>query len=270
MKWLINSFFLTTTFLVVTSCTYEDNRLIDTNLTVVESYLIPNTPLAIKLSTIYVYNDDATNESETIIDAEVSIITESETYDLIYDASIGTYQIPDTTIYAIPGDFYELKINRDGQLVTSTTTVPFKPINSQLSSGSIVVDSDARPGPNEASVELTWESPEGQTQYLVVIEYLEEDYDPIFDFLEEDIYDDFRIRSSEPITGNSYAINQRQLIFYGEYRVIIHSINKEYADLYENVGQTSQNIAEPLTNIENGLGIFTGLNSDTLSLTVTN
>jgi hypothetical protein len=39
--------------------------------------------------------------------------------------------------------------------------------------------------------------------------------------------------------------------------VKVYRVNQEYVDLYENRQQDSRNLTEPLTNIKNGLGIFT-------------
>ncbi|RLD82470.1 MAG: hypothetical protein DRJ10_05030, partial [Bacteroidetes bacterium] len=80
---------------------------------------------------------------------------------------------------------------------------------------------------------------------------------------------DFRKFSAEPIDGDAYDLNtRRQLVFFGNYRLILYKVNQEYVNLYENISQSTLNLTEPLTNIDNGLGIFTGINSDTLSLQV--
>jgi len=49
---------------------------------------------------------------------------------------------------------------------------------------------------------------------------------------------------------------------------VLYHLNPEYAALYKFSGNTSLNIREPTTNIENALGIFTGINADTLKIYV--
>jgi hypothetical protein len=66
----------------------------------------------------------------------------------------------------------------------------------------------------------------------------------------------FFFRSS-PFQGDLYTINTRSLEKYGRHRVKVYHVNQEYADLYENREQDSRSLTEPLTNIKNGLGIFT-------------
>lgn len=46
------------------------------------------------------------------------------------------------------------------------------------------------------------------------------------------------------------------------------SVNDEYVNLYNSLNQDSRELNEPYTNIQNGLGIFTAFNSDTLYLQV--
>jgi hypothetical protein len=79
----------------------------------------------------------------------------------------------------------------------------------------------------------------------------------------------FRFRS-EPFIGNSYIINSRTLEKYGKHTIKIYSVNEEYANLYENRSQDSRNLSEPVTNIKNGLGIFTAFSYDEVAFYVTN
>ena len=73
------------------------------------------------------------------------------------------------------------------------------------------------------------------------------------------------MRISEPGIMDFYPINpQRDLQQFGDHRVIVYRVNPEYAALYESASNSSLNISEPPTNINNGLGIFTGISSDTL------
>lgn len=48
---------------------------------------------------------------------------------------------------------------------------------------------------------------------------------------------------------------------YGTHKVTIYHVNEEYALLYETSTQDSRDLNEPYTNINNGLGIFSGFAS---------
>jgi len=69
--------------------------------------------------------------------------------------------------------------------------------------------------------------------------------------------------------ANFYAIRaQRDSLQFGTYQIIVFRVNPEYAALYESSSNSTLSLEEPPTNIVNGLGIFTGVSSDTLYLEV--
>jgi hypothetical protein len=57
--------------------------------------------------------------------------------------------------------------------------------------------------------------------------------------------------------------------YYGTHRIILYHVLPDYATLYDSNSTSSQNLSNPSTSILNGYGIFTGLNSDTLFVEVT-
>ena len=69
---------------------------------------------------------------------------------------------------------------------------------------------------------------------------------------------------TQPTNDNFYSIDIRQLTHYGTHRIVFTSVNDEYVNLYSSLNQDSRELNEPYSNIENGLGIFTAFNSDTL------
>jgi hypothetical protein len=56
----------------------------------------------------------------------------------------------------------------------------------------------------------------------------------------------------------------RNVTYFGTHRVIVYHVNSEFAELFDNPGMSSVSMAEPPTNINNGLGIFTSMNTDTV------
>lgn len=62
---------------------------------------------------------------------------------------------------------------------------------------------------------------------------------------------------------------RRNLTQYGRHQVIVFRVNHEYAALYQSTGSSTLSLTQPPTNIQNGLGIFTGVSSDTLYFEVT-
>ena len=66
---------------------------------------------------------------------------------------------------------------------------------------------------------------------------------------------------SSPTSNSEYRINFLNMTYYGEHRIRVIRVNQEYADLYTSRLQDSRDLNEPLTNIENGLGVFSAFNS---------
>ena len=126
-------------------------------------------------------------------------------------------------------------------------------------------------GGNQDAIEVVWDNSEGD-YYYVVIENIEDNPEFVNDLLAEfqangNARRFFQI--TEPEISDFYAINAlRDLTQFGTYRIIVYRVNPEYAALYETAGTSSISIASPPSNIENGLGIFTGVSSDTVYLEV--
>ncbi len=50
--------------------------------------------------------------------------------------------------------------------------------------------------------------------------------------------------------------------------VRVYKVNQEYANLYRSREQDSRSLNEPLTNVQNGLGVFSAFASDSVGLYV--
>ena len=156
--------------------------------------------------------------------------------------------------------------------VSAYTYVPDKPSNFTQSATRIAIqrtDSSSGPpfgGSMPDPIDLTWDNNDG-SYYLLVIENIEETLDPIRDF--GDAEPPGNIFRKQPTTSASEQIRPMELEYYGTHRLILYHVLPDYATLYDQNSNSSQNLANPSSSIVNGYGIFTGLNSDTLFLEVT-
>lgn len=114
-------------------------------------------------------------------------------------------------------------------------------------------------------VTLTWDNDDG-SYYIVVIENIEETLDPIRDF--GDSTRTGNIFKKPPTTASGIQLRPQEFQYFGRHRLILYHVLPDYASLYSENSSSSQNLTNPSTSITNGYGIFTGLNSDTLSFTV--
>ncbi len=201
-----------------------------------------------------------------VSDASVSISWNGREFPLIPSDSAGYYHCPDTGLHIVSGNRYSIRAEYENEEITAETTVPPKPDSLQLSPTRLEIDPDLSPFEMRqmpmTDIEVTWANPEGD-YYYVLVENMEENpgdielgsggsgFRPRFRFL------------SRPFITDRYIIRLFMSVRqYGTHRVRVYHVNREYADLYEHREQDSRNLTEPLSNVENGLGIFTAFSYD--------
>jgi len=261
-------FLLATTFF--TACEQESNAELTTETPVVEAYLFAGSPVdSIKVSQSNSYASGDTVIS-TLDDLQLSLSDGTNVYAL-EPIGNGIYQNLDVRVEERKN--YTLAFDFQNETVTAETYVPMKNEVSiseteismeKIEQGSFPNLSDI-PDP----IELSWSNSEGD-YYYVLVENLEENPEATNELFASD---EFQNRNfsfiSEPEVTDFYAINpRREIRQFGRHRIIVYRVNPEYALLYESSGTTSTTIAQPPSNVVNGLGIFTGVSSDTVFLRV--
>jgi len=73
---------------------------------------------------------------------------------------------------------------------------------------------------------------------------------------------------NKPTQGSTYEIPFGSFSYYGTHRILLYHVNPDYALLYEDQETSSQNFSTPISGINNGFGIFTGMSSDELLLEI--
>ena len=269
------SIFLFVLLLIINACTEESIVTLDTKTAVVEAYLFAGQPAdSIRIIQSYSYARENT-DLITLNELAVQISDGQQRYDLDYSTE-GIYQNPDFIPQS--GATYVLTFDHNGETIRSETFVPQKQTIS-ISKTSVKLEKitdfgefiDSGFGGDQDAIEVEWDNSEGD-YYYVVIENMEDHPEFVNDLLAEfqangNARRFFQI--TEPEISNFYAIIAlRDLTQFGTYRIIVYRVNPEYAALYETAGTSSISIATPPSNIENGLGIFTGVSSDTVYLEV--
>ena len=257
--------------IILNACTKTPHAVQgESDIVVVESYLQPGADISVQLSKMIPFTQEEYMGDRTVDTANVYIHHKGKDYLLepLQNAP-GKYISVDSNLKAIIGDNYSLSFIYNGVEVTASTSIPFKPGNTVISSPNLYIDPNiVGPGSATNPITVSWDNPEN-TYHLIVIEYMEANYLPISENLSEDSFEDFRKVSTEPVLSTSLDLDTRQhLLFYGTYQIITYKVNTEYVNLYENISQSTLNLTEPITNIKNGQGIFTGMSSDTLWLEV--
>jgi hypothetical protein len=253
--------------LILASC--EQNSVSDfDNLLVLEGYLFQDEKVdSIHLSKCLSFASEDTIYTP-VDDAEINIIRDNNRF-LLVNAGNGYYNYNGSDLLIQEGDTYSIEVMYNGQITTSTTVVPTKTSINELTDNVIAIDTVFTFGPpqftgtEQEGLEITWNNPDNRYFYVLI-----ESADSASLGIEMGVGDGrfggmrppqnmiFRFRS-EPFIGDSYFLNSRMLEKYGKHVVKVYSVNEEYANLFENRSQDSRNLSEPVTNVRNGLGIFT-------------
>jgi len=172
------------------------------------------------------------------------------------------------------GSTYQLEVVYNNKVVTGSTYIPETPTEGELSIYEIrrtqINDFEDIFNQEQGDpVEVRWEAV-SDTYYFVSVQNIELDPTPINTlFEEEDIEFDREGFTTEPFIGDRYAITPFDISHFGTHKVTIFRVNPEYVLLYEDPSNGAAGLNEIRTNVENGFGIFTGINSTTLYFEVT-
>ncbi len=236
------------------------------NVAVVESYLhAGDSTINIKVSKLLPLAEDSTDATVLIsgLHLQVNGVPLTEAASGVYTLQLGNKRIK-------PGESYVLKFLYASDTVSSTTHIPDKPLNFNISSHSIYTDRITTTGGGFPSglpsdLVLSWENTDS-SYYYVVIQYLEKSRDLINTrYASLDLSD---TTSISPINASETRLGIRNLHFFGRYRIVLFKVNNDFADVYQQTAVNSNNITNPVSTIKNGFGVFTGMASDTVNLQV--
>ena len=272
---------LTSAFLLMlgllTAC---DKAIVDTipggAKPIVEAYLIPNQPIAIKVKKEILYTESSVNRETLVPNLSIKVTGDGQTYLLkAYSGSDSLYR-SDANVKLKVGVTYSLSFDYNGKNVSASTIIPTKPvglksdINSIVRTRQVITSGFGRDVDGNINVNLTWTNTKGE-YHFVVAENVESKLDLVVTLPASSTaaFNNFNNRfRSQPVQGTETRLRSQQFQYFGRYNVVLLKVNPDYAALYNAEGTTSQNISTPPTTITNGLGIFTGINADTLRFQV--
>jgi Domain of unknown function (DUF4249) len=244
--------------IIAIGCTKQEDGLAGINKAVVESYLAPGQPVSVKITKEIEYGTDTVNLP---LDNLTVVIANNGTDYTLTNAGNGIYN--SNTLPVAVGGTYQLKFDYNGVQVSATTVIPGKPANFTQSATTLTVPTTFPPTAIPSPINLKWENP-NLDYHLVVVTNLEANPVPI-----NSNGQGRPVFRTEPSQTTSQELSFRQFTYLGNHRVVLYRIWPEYAALYEDNGNNSNNLAEPPTNVVNGRGIFTGINTaDTLYVKV--
>jgi len=249
--------------LIFTTCKKEQLSYWDRP--VVEAYLMPGKEALVK---VYYQKDlnDTTTYGVLAGGLDLTISDDSSPVKLTED-STGYYRVHDTG-FITSGKKYILSFDFNGTQVSAETIVPVKPTGFTTSASQVAIP-EFTPGSTDTttfkSVRLSWANPD-QSNFIIVFRNQDSYPSPVNSrFTSGNAMYDTEVDAG---TASYYDIQQVTFMYLGNYKAVLLRVNNEYTDMQQNNGTSSQNLTNPPTNIKNGLGIFTAMNSDTLDIKV--
>lgn len=266
----------------LSSCSDLESGYVETNpKPVVEAYLVPSQQVRIKIHQEVPYSADSsqsTNLEVPISGLKITISGENQS-EVLKEEANGYYAASEKFLIKV-GGAYTMKFIYKGNEISANTIIPSKPLGFTSSTTLITraaVDlskgfQGMRPpggfGQNQTNINLEWQNPTND-YFIAVVENIESNPIEIIKFPSTDNRPrpNFRFRN-EPVQGTQSVVGSQSFQYFGRHRIVLCKLNPDYVALYQRSGNTTQNISTPPTTIKNGLGIFTGVNADTLYVKV--
>ncbi|MFH1068407.1 MAG: DUF4249 family protein [Candidatus Glassbacteria bacterium] len=276
--------FLAILALVTASCTENSPPLPEADLVVIRGYLYAGQPVSeIRVTSVMSLGSED-SLAPPISDAQVFLTKNGTRYQLVPTPDRpGYYHYSGIDLTVEAGDRFGIEVTYYGKTATAGTTVPLQPKQVVIDPQELVVTRVDSGGfgqfgrffeDDTTAVRVDWVNTDG-SNYYVTLDNLETDPQPInenfFGNLPEEFQRGFRNRfTSVPVNGSEYRITRQNVTYFGKHLVTVYRVNQEYVDLYRSRNQDTRDLNEPLTNVVNGLGVFTAFNSAGVYLEVVN
>ncbi len=258
-----NSLVIGLIFYGISACSSTSPVGPESDLVVIRAYLYAGEPITdIQITGTLPLGVDSM-AAPSINDAEVYLLKSGTRFDLVPSpGDSGYYHYDGTDLTVEEGDHFEIGVVHFGRTATGATDVPVAPENVASSSDTLVILVDYFSSGDDVVtlIELTWDEVESALWY-VTVENIEADPEPVTGGRGGFSSGKGMLLISPPRPMNEYSIRGQMLTHYGVHRVRVYRINQEYADLYGSRQQDTRDLNEPLTNISNGLGVFSAFSS---------
>ena len=264
-------FFIAALFLVI-GCTEDSPLEPANNQIVVRGYIYAGEPVYdIQITTTLSLGSED-EQAPPVNDANVSLVKNGQRYILVPSAGdSGYYHYEGDDLLVESGDTFEIQVEYASQVVTGKTAVPAPP-EGLISTSDVLIIPTSGFGMGYSGIDdstrfivIQWQE-EVSSLFYVVVENIEEN--PI-EITTMGGGGDFKRRFVFPPTNNNeFRIERFSVSYYGDHIAQVYKVNQEYADLYQSRNQDSRDLNEPLTNIKNGLGVFSAFSSQSIKYTV--
>ncbi len=251
--------------LFVTSCK-KDVTAAYVAKPVVQAYLVANQPLSvyIKQEILIGSTDTATQTIDGLNNVTITCVQTGVAYTLNF---IGKGVYVDSAYKVVAGNNYNLSFTYNGTIISASTVVPAKPTGVSISATTLSIPPNIYNISSVTPLTLNWSNP--NNDYFLVLVQLINSADTLSPIDTSSHFHRHSFFRYQPVQTNTSQLSPRDFSYYGNYYTILYKVNADYAELYNGSGNNSQNLTQPISDIKNGLGMFSGINADTIQVSIT-
>jgi uncharacterized protein DUF4249 len=250
------------------SCKKDDQSAI--SLPVVQAYLFAGHPITVRLYQQKSLTDTAKYGAP--ITGQKLYISDGSNRVSLTETAKGVYTYADST-FLVTGKTYSLSFQYLNKPVSAQTLVPQKALHFATRYGVVNYVNGTAPAQKPDTLNsFTWDNPDS-LNHVIVFNDPDGNIFPLAgggrSFGQQSVSNAFEYDTQR---SSVFYVVSNSFPYYGNYQVVLLSVNKEYIDLLKSntIGANSQNLFNTPTNVVNGIGIFTALQADTLSFSINN
>lgn len=284
MKKILVLLCITSSLTMLQGCDlFPSNEIGISKKPVIEAFLAPNSPVKIKVSTIKPFN----SSSDSLLPINGLIIkiigNDGRTFTL-KNQKDGLYFSSNNELIGNTGSSYKMSFNYQNKIISASTVIPEKPSKFKSNKQEVtikptqVVESNGVIGITSSTgssnntnatnkITLSWENPKSDYHF---ISYFNTTQNPesVVSLPPGILIPEIPSFTLPPDRSSISFLHADNFKTFGRYAIILYKLNKDYAALFETSDSSTQNIRTPNSIITNGLGIFTGINTDTIYVDV--
>ncbi len=239
---------------------------VDPGVVVVRAFLFAGEPVEDIQLTLTAPLSSTEQTGSPITDATV-VLVKSENTEVLYPLAstqgrAGFYHYAGADLVVAPGDTFFLAIDYEGTLTTAATYIPRPPEAVQLSTSHVVID--ATTGDDVPVLTVSWDNPDDELHWVAIRNTATVSI-PI---RRDDVGEEAEPILPEPEAETLKNVEAKAFTHYGTHEVRVYRISNDYFALYQYTRQPVQRLYEPATNVNNGVGIFSGFTGVSAPLAV--
>lgn len=251
MGYFFRSIFVYSAILFCMACQKVEIQKSASNRPILQSFLVPGQKVSLTVHKEFIFGED--DSLEKINNLIITLTSDDENETMSF---IGSGQYTSEKIQVAANKTYQLSFRFNGKSISASTSIPSKPSGLKITPASLLVSTST-----STNLKLNWENNEND-YYYVQIKNTEKNPIPITNQQTD------KPMESLITQGHSEEIKAKNFSYLGAHQLILYHILPDYALYYKDYSINSNNVKQPPSNITNGLGIFTGINADTLSIQV--